>query len=548
MPLALAVNPRGGAADEESAMPPPPDNEHLLGRIAVHTRLITPEQLEEACDEQGRTGGRIRLGEIFVERGWITGNQLQKLLAAQRQVMAKQAAKRAGQVVAAAVPGPEPGAVTGGAVPDPAKTAPPMAAPARTRPADPTASPGTTGRAGDRPAAGSVTTPPSPPAPASATAPRPAARRPEAAAPGSRDVAATAASGSPRDALHAILREGVAAGVSDVHVHGGAPLRWRRHGELEVRGADPLPAERSEAMLRAVLSDEHADLLDAEGQVDFAYTLPGVGRFRVNVYRQQRGVDGVFRIVPDAPPSLDDLGLSASLARLTNFHQGMVLVTGPAGCGKSSTMAAFLNLVNEERTDHILTIEDPIEVIHPSKRCLVNQRQVRAHTETFARALRAALREDPDVIAIGELRDLETISLALTAAETGHFVLGTLHTSSTIRTIDRLIGVFPPDQQGQVRTMLSESLRAVISQRLVRRSDGEGRVPALEVLVVNKAASNLIRENKTFQIRSILQTGGAQGMCLLDGSLEELVKSGVVSRDEARRHCEDPKRFGGASS
>ena len=182
----------------------------------------------------------------------------------------------------------------------------------------------------------------------------------------------------------------------------------------------------------------------------------------------------MFRVVPDHPPSLDELGLPSALARLTNYHQGMVLVTGPAGCGKSSTMAAFLNLVNEERTDHILTIEDPIEVLHPSKRCQVNQRQVRSHTESFARALRAALREDPDVIAIGELRDLETISLALTAAETGHFVLGTLHTSSTIRTIDRLIGVFPPDQQTQVRTMLSESLRAVVSQRLVAR-DGRHR-------------------------------------------------------------------------
>jgi twitching motility protein PilT len=209
-------------------------------------------------------------------------------------------------------------------------------------------------------------------------------------------------------------------------------------------------------------------------------------------------------------------------------------------------MAAFLHLVNAERTDHILTIEDPIEVAHPSERCLVNQRQVRAHTETFARALRAALREDPDVIAIGELRDLETISLALTAAETGHFVLGTLHTNSTIRTIDRLIGVFPPDQKSQVRTMLSESLRAVVSQRLVRRKDGAGRVPALEVLVVNKAVSNLIRENKTFQIRSILQTGAAQGMCLLDTSLEQLVKAGTITVEEARRHCEDPKRFGGA--
>lgn len=486
----------------------PPDNDALLGRIAVHTRLLTPSQLAEACDEQGRAGGRARLGEILVGKGFITPAQLQKLLAAQKQVLAKQAAKRAEQAVAAAAPGPEPGAATAGvtlrsAAPPAATTAPAPAAPA-----------------------------------AAATAPAGSSRRVAAPVP-------VGAAADARKALEEILREGVAAGVSDVHVHGGAPLRWRRHGVLEARGAELLDGARTEAMLRAALTPEQAATLDAEGQVDLAYTLDGVGRFRVNVYRQQRGLDGVFRAVPDHPPALDELGLPSALARLTNYHQGMVLVTGPAGCGKSSTMAAFLNLVNEERTDHILTIEDPIEVVHPSKRCLVNQRQVRSHTESFGRALRAALREDPDVIAIGELRDLETISLALTAAETGHFVLGTLHTNSTIRTIDRLIGVFPPDQQSQVRTMLSESLRAVVSQRLVRRADGQGRVPALEVLVVNKAVSNLIRENKSFQIRSILQTGAAQGMCLLDGSLEELVRSSAITREEALRQCEEPKRFGG---
>jgi twitching motility protein PilT len=487
------------------------DNDALLGRIAVHTKLLTPAQLEEATDEQGRSGGRLRLGEILVEKGFVSAAQLQKLLVAQKQVLAKQAAKRGEQVAAAVQPEPEPGAV---ASPRPAPAAPPATEPVPRAPA-------------------------SAPAPAAAAAPRAAsAPRPAAAAP--------VASGDPRQALHEILRQGVAAGVSDVHLHGGAPLRWRRHGVLETQGSEPLDAARGEAMLRAALSPEQQAALDAEGQIDLSYTLAGVGRFRVNVYRQQRGLDGVFRIVPDHPPSLEELGLPNALARLTNYHQGMVLVTGPAGCGKSSTMAAFLNLVNGERTDHILTIEDPIEVVHPSRRCLVNQRQVRTHTETFARALRAALREDPDVIAIGELRDLETISLALTAAETGHFVLGTLHTNSTVRTIDRLIGVFPPDQQSQVRTMLSESLRAVVSQRLVRRADGQGRVPALEVLVVNKAVSNLIRENKTFQIRSILQTGASQGMCLLDSSLEELVKSGAITKEEARRHCEEAKRFGGA--
>jgi len=472
-------------------------NDALLGRIAVHTKLISQDQLNQATETQGRGGGRQRLGEILVEKDFINPAQLQKLLAAQKQVLAKQAAQRVAKTVAAVLPEPEAGA-TAATAPQPA------------------------------------------PSPAAATA----AARSEATPSARRGPALT---GDPqaRQTLHTILREAVAAGASDIHLHAGAPLRQRRHGALEEGSGPPLDPAKADAMLRSILTEAQAAALDADGQIDLAYTLPGVGRFRANLYRQQRGTDGVLRAVPDHPPSLEELGLPSTLARLTNYHQGMVLITGPSGCGKSSTMAAFLNLVNEERSDHILTIEDPIEVLHPAKSCQVNQRQVRSHTESFGRALRAALREDPDVIAIGELRDLETISLALTAAETGHFVLGTLHTSSTIRTIDRLIGVFPPDQQTQVRTMLSESLRAVVSQRMVVRADGTGRVPVLEVLIVNKAISNLIRENKSFQIRSVLQTGASQGMCLLDSSLEALVKSGVITKEEALRHAEEPKRFGG---
>jgi twitching motility protein PilT len=344
------------------------------------------------------------------------------------------------------------------------------------------------------------------------------------------------------------MREASDARASDLHVHSGSPLRLRVSGELEYHGDTPLEREACEAMLADALDDDQWGRLAKHGQVDFAYDLEGVGRFRCNVYRQQRGLDGAFRLVPPRPPTLEELGLPATLARFTGFHQGMVLLTGPAGCGKSATMAALLDMVNETREEHIITVEDPIEVVHPSKRCLVNQRQVGPHTETFARALRAALREDPDIIGIGELRDLETIALALTAAETGHFVLATLHTNSAMRTINRLIGVFPPNQQSQIRTMVSESLRAVISQRLVRRQDGEGRVPALEIMVVNQAVGNLIRESKTVQIHSILQTGAAHGMCLLDDSLTKLVKEGIVTQEEARRHCDDPRRFGGAPS
>jgi twitching motility protein PilT len=349
---------------------------------------------------------------------------------------------------------------------------------------------------------------------------------------------------APGARLDRILDYALRQGASDIHVHSGAPLEVRRHGRLiamESAIIDPATAERA---IREVLTPEQQSALDEHGQVDLAYSAPGLGRFRSNVYRQRRGLDAVFRAIPPQPPTLSELGMPLSLARFANFHQGLVLVTGPSGCGKSSTLAAMLNIINEERRDHIITIEDPIEILHPSKRCLVNQRQVGHHTATFARALRAALREDPDVIAIGELRDLETISLALTAAETGHLVLATLHTNNAIRTINRILGVFPPNQQDQVRTMLSESLRVVISQRLLPRLDGMGRVAALEILVANRAVGNLIRDHKTFQIRSVLQVGSSHGMCSLDASLLELVKSGVVAREEALKHSEDPARFG----
>jgi twitching motility protein PilT len=449
----------------------------LLGRIALAMKLISPEQLVEATKLHGRDGGQKRLGDCFVELGFITPAQLEKLLAAQQQVLAKQRAQAAATAAVAS---------------------------ADARPETP-----------------------APAAPAAGAAPAQA----------SDDAAA----------LHALLRRGIEAGASDVHLHSGIPLRFRRHGRFEPQG-DPIEAAACERLVLAALTPQQRARFEAAGELDFAYGVPELGRFRCNVYRQQRGVDGVFRCIPAVPPTLDQLGLPGALAKFTNYHQGLVLVTGPANCGKTSTLAALVDIINEERPDHILTIEDPIEYLHPSKRGTVNQRTVGPHTSSFARALRAALREDPDVIVIGELRDLETTSLALTAAETGHLVLATMHTNSAIRTLNRIVGVFPADQQEQVRNMISDSLRAIVTQRLVARADGGGRVPALEILVVNKAVGNLIRESKTFQIPSILQMGAAQGMCGMDDSLAKLVKAGAISRDEALRHCEDQKRIPGATA
>ena len=297
-------------------------------------------------------------------------------------------------------------------------------------------------------------------------------------------------------------------------------------------------------MVTPTLRGNLLEVLDQEGQVDFAYEVPGIGRFRANVYDGHTGRNAVFRFIPSFIPSLAQLQLPTELAGVTTFHQGMVLVTGPSGSGKSTTLAALVDLINDEREDHILSVEDPVEYIHSSKRCIVNQREVHRHTTSFARALRAALREDPDILVIGELRDLETISLAMTAAETGHLVLATLHTNNTIRTINRLVGAFPPDEQPQIRTMLSESLRAVISQRLLRRADGKGRVPAFELLKIDRAVANVIRENRTFQLRSTLQMGQAKGMQLLDNHLVALVKQGLVTKEEALRHIEEKKLLG----
>ncbi len=480
------------------ASPPPSQADALLGRVAVAAKMITMEQLAQATREQARIGGDRNLGEVLVAMGFITEAHLAKALEMQAGVIARAKEKR---------------------------VTPPIAKP----------SPLEVGAETDKKAAASLAREARPEPKPTPTAAKAKPSLLPAGAPGAVSRIAL------DRGLDALLVDAVSQGASDIHLHSGTNLRLRVRGSLVEVPDSKLTSATAEKLILAALPAEERALLEEHGEIDLCHTVKGLARFRANVYRQLRGLDASLRRISLEPPTLEDLRLPNSLAKFTNFHQGLVLITGPSACGKSSTMAALVNLINEERAEHILTIEDPIEYLHASKRCIVNQRNVRRHTESFARALRAALREDPDVIVIGELRDRETISLAMTAAETGHLVLATLHTDNAVRTINRIIGAFPPDQHDQVRGMLSESLRVVISQRLLPRADSRGMVPATEILVVTRPVANLIREEKTVQIRSTMQTGAASGMCLLDGSLAQLVKSGVVKRGDALLHADDEK-------
>lgn len=344
--------------------------------------------------------------------------------------------------------------------------------------------------------------------------------------------------------LDQLLTQAVARGASDVHVHAGAPVLVRIAGRLQpVAGESPMPAADTEKVIAELLTPSQWQRLAADGQVDFAHAIAGVGRFRVNAFRQQRGMDIVFRVIPAERKSLVELGLPESLSRLLDFRTGLLLCTGPTGSGKSTTLAALLDAVIATRKEHVITLEDPIEHVFQAQSAWVNQREVQSHTESYARALRAALREDPDVIAITELRDRESISLALTAAETGHLVLATVNTNSAGQTINRIVNAFPGEEQGHVRSMLSESLRAVISQRLLPTADDRGRVPAVEVLIGTVAVANTIRDNKTFQLPSLMQTGSSAGMITLDDSLFGLVQGGKIKREVALRLATNKERF-----
>jgi len=339
--------------------------------------------------------------------------------------------------------------------------------------------------------------------------------------------------------IEELLRTTVAAKASDLHLTVGAPPTIRLHGEMQKLPYPELTRDVLHMMMVGILRGEQQNVFEEKRDLDFSIEIPNLARFRVNFFMGRRGEGAVFRVIPTDIKSFAELGLPPVLAEMAREERGLVLVTGPTGSGKSTTLAAMVDLINNERNAHILTVEDPIEFVHQHKKCLVNQREVKVHTESFASALRAALREDPDVILVGEMRDLETISLAVSAAETGHLVFGTLHTSSAAQTVDRIIDVFPPHQQAQIRTQLSESLQGVIAQTLVPKIGG-GRIAALEIMKTTAAVKNLIREGKTFQLPSIIETNSTLGMQTLDQALQELVMRGKITTDAAVSKGLDP--------
>jgi len=342
------------------------------------------------------------------------------------------------------------------------------------------------------------------------------------------------------DAFFKLMHE---QGASDLHLIAGLQPVIRIRGEMERIKYNPLDNDELRAMLYEITPEHKIKQFEETGDIDFAYEVPGLARYRANYFQQKYGVGAVFREIPSKILTGEALGLPPVITKLASLPRGLVLVTGPTGCGKSTTLAAIIDEANRTRKDHIITIEDPIEFVHESKKCIINHREVGLHTKSFSAALRGALREDPDIILVGEMRDLETISLAVEAASTGHLVFGTLHTTSAPKTIDRIIEVFPASEQMQIRSTLADGIRAIIGQVLFRRIDKPGRCLALEILIATPAARNLIREAKTFQIPSVIQTGKKYGMQLLDDSIMDLLSKGWISADEAYTKANDKTRF-----
>ena len=344
--------------------------------------------------------------------------------------------------------------------------------------------------------------------------------------------------------MDTLFNQMTAAGASDLHLTVSMPPMIRKDGRMQQLECSEgeLTSEVMAELLFSIMPEKNQEEFRRRNDTDFAYEIPGLARFRCNVFRDRKGMGGVFRVIPSKILTAEQLGLSKAIMDLCKLSKGLVVVTGPTGSGKSTTLCAMVDAINKDREDHIITIEDPIEFVHENQKCLVNQREVHNHTDSFKDALRAALREDPDIVLVGEMRDLETIAIAIETAETGHLVFGTLHTPSAVSTIDRIIDQFPADRQQQIRVMLSESLKGVIAQVLLPKKGG-GRVAALEVLLITPAISNLIREGKTFQIGSSMQTGKSMGMVMLNDALFDLVKSGVVEAKDAYLKAADKTGF-----
>ena len=343
--------------------------------------------------------------------------------------------------------------------------------------------------------------------------------------------------------INELLRIAKEKDGSDLHINVGVPPVIRINGKLTKLEFPELTPEDTHKMIYSILNEKQKSEFEKNGELDLSYEIENVSRFRVNVFKHRLGEGGAFRLIPEKIKTLSELGLPSILANFCDKDKGFVLITGPTGSGKSTTLAALIDIINNNRYDNIITIEDPIEFIHRHKNCLISQREIGTHTKSFADALRNALREDPDVILVGEMRDLETISMALTAAETGHLVFSTLHTISASETVERIIDVFPPHQQNQVRMQLAGSLLGIVAQTLLPTLDEKGRVPALEVMIANSAIKNLIRENKTYQIQSMIQISKKDGMQSLDQSLKDLLMEGKISREDAIRKAIDKKAF-----
>jgi twitching motility protein PilT len=342
------------------------------------------------------------------------------------------------------------------------------------------------------------------------------------------------------DAFFKLMHE---QNASDLHLMAGQPPALRIHGDIERVKYKNLENDELRAMLYEIAAEDKIKTFEETGDVDFGYEIPQLARYRANFFMQKNGVAAVFREIPSSIMNCEQLGLPTVMSKLSSLPRGLVIVTGPTGSGKSTTLAAIIDEANRNRSDHIITIEDPIEFVHQSRGCLVNQREVGIHTQSFSAALRGALREDPDIILVGEMRDLTTISLAIEAASTGHLVFSTLHTTSAAKTVDRIVEVFPSEEQSQIRSTLADGIRAIISQTLFKRIDKKGRIPALEILIATPAVRNLIREAKSHQIPSMVQTGKKYGMQLLDDAIMELFNKGKISADDAYMKANEKGRF-----